>query len=473
MKKKLISLLLASVMTMSLLSGCGGSPEAKEPSASDQGSSSAASDEGKAAEGTVEIDMWVFGGLSAEPVVFQEMAEQFNASQDKVHVTVTAQEWGSRQEKIVTAYQGGNDTAPDLYAFGPCIDDYGKKLGIISPLEDVLPEIASQVKELMLPEVVEGVASRDGKLWTIPAWVDLSPYMMYNIDALKAIGRDENNVPKTWSEFKDAAIAMKDAGYTGYSVPLSMENYSDVNNEFNYWNWQLGGAPMNDEATEMTMNDEHAVTTVEFLKSMYDAGTFSDNAANETYMDRHEQFFGGAIATNIGYTYINGILTDMEVPEDFNYIMADMPIPDDGMKIDEDKAFYRMVSSNMEISISSITDKADACGVFLQYLIDNNFWHKWVTDVKARAPIDIASYEEEALKAETIEVQPDLVRMYEAGTLMDGVKPKPSYGGVTEIQTTMAEYLIGIIQGKYPSVQEGLDELNEACQALLDEYSEE
>lgn len=230
---------------------------------------------------------------------------------------------------------------------------------------------------------------------------------------------------------------------------------------------------MNDEATEMTMNDEHAVTTVEFLKSMYDAGTFSDNAANETYMDRHEQFFGGAIATNIGYTYINGILTDMEVPEDFNYIMADMPIPDDGMKIDEDKAFYRMVSSNMEISVSSITDKADACGVFLQYLIDNNFWHKWVTDVKARAPIDIASYEEEALKAETIEVQPDLVRMYEAGTLMDGVKPKPSYGGVTEIQTTMAEYLIGIIQGKYPSVQEGLDELNEACQALLDEYSEE
>ena len=255
--------------------------------------------------------------------------------------------------------------------------------------------------------------------------------------------------------------------------PLSMENYSDVNNEFNYWNWQLGGAPMNDEATEMTMNDEHAVTTVEFLKSMYDAGTFSDNAANETYMDRHEQFFGGAIATNIGYTYINGILTDMEVPEDFNYIMADMPIPDDGMKIDQDKAFYRMVSSNMEISISSITDKADACGVFLQYLIDNNFWHKWVTDVKARAPIDIASYEDEALKAETIEVQPDLVRMYEAGTLMDGVKPKPSYGGVTEIQTTMAEYLIGIIQGKYPSVQEGLDELNEACQALLDEYSEE
>ena len=62
--------------------------------------------------------------------------------------------------------------------------------------------------------------------------------------------------------------------------------------------------------------------------------------------------------------------------------------------------------------------------------------------------------------------------MYDEGTLMEGVKPKPSYGGVTEIQTTMAEYLVEIIQGGYDSVEEGLNELNEECQALLDEYSE-
>lgn len=57
--------------------------------------------------------------------------------------------------------------------------------------------------------------------------------------------------------------------------------------------------------------------------------------------------------------------------------------------------------------------------------------------------------------------------------LMTGVKPKPSYGGVTEIQTTMAQYLVDIITGRYDSVEEGLNELNTECQALLDEYSEE
>ena len=51
--------------------------------------------------------------------------------------------------------------------------------------------------------------------------------------------------------------------------------------------------------------------------------------------------------------------------------------------------------------------------------------------------------------------------MYDEGTLMEGVKPKPSYGGVTEIQTTMAEYLVEIIQGGYDSVEEGLNKLNE------------
>ena len=41
-------------------------------------------------------------------------------------------------------------------------------------------------------------------------------------------------------------------------------------------------------------------------------------------MDRHEEFFGGISATNIGYTYINGIITDMEVSDDLDYIMADL-----------------------------------------------------------------------------------------------------------------------------------------------------
>lgn len=70
------------------------------------------------------------------------------------------------------------------------------------------------------------------------------------------------------------------------------------------------------------------------------------------------------------------------------------------------------------------------------------------------------------------EVQPDLVRMYDEGTLMEGVKPKPSYGGVTEVQTTMAQYMVDIIQGKYASVEEGLNKMNEECQQLIDEYSE-
>ena len=78
----------------------------------------------------IELDMWVFGGLSAEPVVFQEMAENFNNSQDKIHVTVTAQEWSSRQEKIiVTAHQGGADTARICMYLVPVLKRLLTKMG--------------------------------------------------------------------------------------------------------------------------------------------------------------------------------------------------------------------------------------------------------------------------------------------------------------------------------------------------------
>ncbi|HHV11499.1 MAG TPA: extracellular solute-binding protein [Clostridiales bacterium] len=472
MRKKLISVVLIAAMAATLFTACGKKGDNAETGNATPENASPTNTADTSSGEVINLDLWVFGGLSKEPEVFKKLADEFNASQDKIKVTVTTQEWGSRQEKIVTAFQGGDETAPDMYVLGPCIEEYGMNLGIISPLQEALPDIADQVKKLLLPEVADQVASRDGVLWTIPSWVDLSPYMMYNVEALKAIGLDENSVPKTWSEFKDAAIAMKEAGYVGYTIPMSMGNYSDVNNEFNYWNWQLGGSPISADGKTMTMNDEHAVTTVKYLNSLYEAGVFSENAANETYMDRHENFFGGVVATNIGYTYLNGLLEDMSVPEDFNYIMADMPVPDAGTNIDKDNAFYRMVSSNQEISISSITKNVEAVGEFLQFLIDKNYWHEWVTYVGARTPVDIASYEDAELRKQTEEVQPDLVRMYDEGTLMEGVKPKPSYGGLTEVQTVMAQYLADTIQGKYASVEEGLNALNEECQSVLDEYKE-
>ena len=118
MKKRMVSLLMACALATALLVGCGGG----NGDSSDTNSTETESKKEEEGSDVINLDMWVFGGLAAEPVVFQELAEKYNQSQDKIHVTVTAQDWGSRQEKIVTAFQAGDDTAPDLYALGPCIE---------------------------------------------------------------------------------------------------------------------------------------------------------------------------------------------------------------------------------------------------------------------------------------------------------------------------------------------------------------
>lgn len=469
MKKKVLSVLLLVMMVTVFITGCKGNQKEPDSRETADGGSKEAEDTKAPAKDAVTIEAWMFGGLSAEVTVWKELADEFNAAQSEVYVNMVSQEWGSRNEKIVTAYSG--DSAPDIYVLGPVIDEYGKRLGIISPIEEMYPDLAKKVKESILPAVAEKVASRDGVLWTIPSWCDLSPYMCYNKEALKAIGLDENSVPKTWSEFESAAIAMTKAGYIGYSIPMSQSNYADMNNEFNYWNWQLGGAPISDDLTKITLTDKAAVTTMTFLKDMYDAGTFSENAESMTYMDRHELFFGGKAATNIGYTYLPGIITDLEVSDDFEYVMANMPVPDEGTIVNADKSITKMISSNQEVCVSSKTEKADAVGKFLEWLVDNNYWHRWVTEVGARTSISIASYEDESLRAETEKLWPDLVKQYDEGILTANTNTKPSYGGITEVETTMSQGLVNIITGKYPSIEEGLKTVNDECQKILDEYN--
>ncbi len=469
MKKKFLSVLLLVAMVMVSFTGCKSNKTPSGSEGSTGGSTKEAQGTEAPAQDATTIDVWMFGGLSAEVTVWKELADEFNAAQSDVQVNMVAQEWASRNEKIVTAYSG--DSSPDIYILGPVIDEYGKRLGIISPIEDTYPKLAEKVKESILPDVVEKVASRDGKLWTIPSWCDLSPYMCYNKEALKAIGLDENSVPKTWSEFKEAAIAMTKAGYIGYSVPMSQSNYADMNNEFNYWNWQLGGAPISDDLSTITLTDEAAVTTMTFLKEMYDAGTFSENAESMTYMDRHELFFGGKSATNIGYTYLPGIITDLDVSEDFEYVMANMPMPDEGTIVNEDKSITKMISSNQEVCVSSNTKNGEAAGKFLEWLVDNNYWHRWVTEVGARTSISVASYEDETLRADTEKLWPDLVEQYDEGILTANTNTKPGYGGITEVETTMSQGLVNIITGKYPSIEEGLKAVNDQCQQILDEYN--
>ncbi|MCH0465566.1 extracellular solute-binding protein, partial [Enterococcus faecium] len=104
MKKLLFTGLLAS-SALFLLGGCGSS------NASDASSSAANSSE-KTSDGRKNIDFWSFWGSGARKEAIEEIIEDFNQSQNEIHVNYKYQPWGDIWTKSLSAITAGN--APDV-----------------------------------------------------------------------------------------------------------------------------------------------------------------------------------------------------------------------------------------------------------------------------------------------------------------------------------------------------------------------
>ena len=114
--KKFIALLLAMAMTASL-AGCGSKEEnAVSSSASAAGSSATAADPradwGPEPTGTTEVMVWTFYG-EANKGYLQTIADEFNASQDKYHVTIEAQ--GSQAEMNAKIQSTAQEDLPAMF----------------------------------------------------------------------------------------------------------------------------------------------------------------------------------------------------------------------------------------------------------------------------------------------------------------------------------------------------------------------
>nr|WP_317427648.1 ABC transporter substrate-binding protein [uncultured Blautia sp.] len=214
MKKKIISVLLSSVMAMSVLAGCGGSGDAekeepkKEDTAKDNGG-----DEGKAESSGDTLVYWSMWE-STEPQG-QVIQEAVNAYSEETGVKVDLQFKGrtGNREALQPALDGG--TQIDI--FDEDIDRvntmYAKYL---LDLEDLAKE--ADYESTANPTLMS--ACRDaggGTLKTIPYQPNVFAFF-YNKALFEKAGIEKE--PTTWDEFLDVCQKLKDAGIT----PMTMDD---------------------------------------------------------------------------------------------------------------------------------------------------------------------------------------------------------------------------------------------------------
>lgn len=184
MKRRFISLLLASLMIGGVFTGCGSS------------STSQSSGSGK----TVQITFWhSMSGKNGQALT--KMVNDFNSSHKNIKVNAQYQgKYDDAINKLKSAERAKN--GPDVMQAYDIGTRFMIDSGWVKPMQDFIDSEKYDVSNLE-PNIV-GYYTVNNKLYSMP-FNSSTPILYYNKDAFKAAGLNPDNPPKTFSELESAA----------------------------------------------------------------------------------------------------------------------------------------------------------------------------------------------------------------------------------------------------------------------------
>jgi multiple sugar transport system substrate-binding protein len=158
-------------------------------------------------EGRVLITYWDRHS-GHEHELRRELADEFNASQDKIYVRMLPV--GFRYEKMLTAIASG--APPDICSMESNSLFPMASQGCFMPLDDWLKDIPHLQKDAFFPHVYDG-ATVNGKVYAIPTTTD-TYCLIWNKDLFRRAGLDPERPPKTLEELGEYAkiLTIKDQG---------------------------------------------------------------------------------------------------------------------------------------------------------------------------------------------------------------------------------------------------------------------
>ena len=195
--QKIAALMLVGAMAGTLVTGCGGSSSGSS-SESSSDSKEASDSSSSNSNGAAEVTLWHY--FEHEAPDLEAVAEKYNESQDKIHVTCT---YVSREE-LMNQYTIGavSGELPDIgMVDSPDMESY-ISLGVF---EDITDDIKDWDE---LDQFYDGPLSScmdaDGKYYGLPNNSNCLT-LCCNMDILNAAGIE--NPPTTWEEFEEACKA--------------------------------------------------------------------------------------------------------------------------------------------------------------------------------------------------------------------------------------------------------------------------
>ena len=305
--KKVLALVLATGMTLSL-AACNGGGSTASTAPSDTGSGEG----GGSTSGNVSIELWTYPiGQFGDQETLDGIIAAFKEVHPEIDVTIQLLDYTNGDTQVTSAITAG--TTPDIIMEGPerLVSNYGAN-GLMVDLSDLWTEEATADISAVSEAVVNACKGSDGVYYEYPLCMT-THCMAINYEVFEAAGAlqyiDEETRTWTTDDFVAAMEAVRDAAAAGtVNVMFPGIIYCGgqggdqgtralVNNLYS-------GTYTNAEHTEYTANSPENVEALTLLKSMVDNGSLTADSSFQA-ADELQQFANGTAAVTFCWNASN------------------------------------------------------------------------------------------------------------------------------------------------------------------------
>ncbi len=298
--KRLLAVVAAAAMVGVAGVGCGSG-----------GSSSSSS-----AKGPVTLEFAQWWGAELPQGSFDKMMSDFTAQNPNIKVKLLSAPYASTKQQLVSG--AASRTLPDVVGLdGAWVSDFAKQ-GAITNLSALMADAKYDPSQLASQVQVKG------KTYMIPVVNFVYP-LFANKGLLTQAG--VTTVPSTRTEFLDAAKKVSALGgnVKGWALPLDTAVPNGVQNDVMSWLWASGGHMLTQDG-KPNLTSPPVKSTVEYVKSLNDAGVISPGSLTMKEQDKVEKFTNGQVGMVIdSLAHIN--LIKKNNPK-LNFTVAALPAED-------------------------------------------------------------------------------------------------------------------------------------------------
>lgn len=367
--RKILCLVLAAIMCLSLFAGCGGEETQAEATNAPATAGSAGEQTPATEAGTDdlegEITFWHSFTQGVRMEAVQAAAEEFMELHPGVKINIETMSWAD----FKTRWNAGITTGdlPDMSTTcGTAEVAELVNAGIIQSMDATIDAIGrDRFSETVLNEL-----SYDGATYGLP-YYSHAQVMWYRQDLLDAANLE---VPTTWDELYDAAVALTDPenGQYGCAVSLTTSDFL-ATRYLNFYVRSGGGSLLNDDLTA-NLTSDLAIEGIEYWVKMYQNCSPAETI-NYGINDHAALYYQGITAFDFNSGFqIGGVSTNREDLVDY-ISCANLPT------LNESDDYYSAEASHIPLVIYKDSENADICEAFITFLFQEDNYLEFLSAV--------------------------------------------------------------------------------------------